>query len=783
MNQNTFPAQDTDSILKIIKLIFRNIWLIVPFVVVAVGIAYVYNRYTIPSYYVSSTLLLKEDSKNNWSSSGTRFINNDLLSQTQNLQNELMILQSFPIIEQTVKSLELEVAYYEYWDYQYYNAYKMAPFKVFIFKEHPQLIETVFDISFNPDGSYQIVVKKQDATIFSYNTNQKMGVRENLELNLKGNIGEILETPDLKLLITLNDEENLLWHEGRNFAFKLTTISGLTNQFKYSLEFNIPDKLATVIEIGLKTSSVKLGQDVINELMRVYVSSKLEEKNHLANVTIDYIEKQLEEVSTSLNFTEDNLKRFKSVNRAMNVDEQASRLSEQQLQLQNQLAELMVQKRYYDYIKEYNLSGTDENQIVTPASMGVTDQVLNRLVEELATAQSQLDILIKNNQERNPMVNRLRIQIRNLKSTISENIATAERANDMAISEMQNRLEQLDSRIIKLPATQMQLGGIQRTFNLNDAIYNYLLEKQAEAKITKASNLSDIVVIEPAHMVGSSPVSPKYMFNYFIALIMGFTLPVMILVIKMLFKTTISEQEEIEHITNATILGKVFHYNNRKEKNVFVLSPGNKIAENFRTMRTNLNFALGGGASAKTILVSSCVSGEGKTFSALNIAAAYAQIGKRTALINFDLRNSQSLIKNVDNSNGLSMFLSNEAELDEVIQKSYFKSLDVINAGPVPPNPLELMENERTNALFKFLKENYDYIIIDTPPMAQVSDAFTLIQYADLNLIIVRYNVTKKKLLRLVLGELKNKNINNVYIILNDNKLVSEQMGYGYYNK
>jgi len=783
MNQNTFPVQDTDSILKIIKLIFRNIWIIIPVVVVAVAIAYVYNRYSIPSYYVSSTVLLKVDSKNNWSNNGPRFINNDLLSQTQNLQNELKILQSFPIIEQTVKNLELEVAYYEYLDYQYYNSYKKAPFKVFVFKEHPQLIEIMFDIIFNADGSYQILVKKQDAAIYSYNTNQKIGVKEKLEINLKGNIGEILETPDLKLLITLNDEENLLWHEGRSFAFKLTTIRTLTNQFKYGLEFNIPDKSATIIEIGMKTSSVKLSQDVINELMQVYVSSKLEEKNHLANVTIDYIEKQLEEVTSSLSFTEDNLKRFKSVNRAMNVDEQASRLSEQQLELQNQLAVFMVQKRYYDYIKGYNLSGTDENQIVTPASMGVTDLVLNRLVEELATAQSQLDILIKNNQERNPMVNRLRIQIRNLKSTISENIATAERANDMAISEMQNRLEQLDSRISRLPATQMQLGGIERTFNLTESIYNYLLEKQAEAKITKASNLSDIVVIEPAHMIGYSPVSPNKKVNYLIALFLGFGIPISILLLKMNFKTTITEQEDIERITNAPVLGKVFHNKNSKEQNVFLSARHTIISENFRTIRTNLNFALGGGHSSKTILVSSCVSGEGKTFNALNIAAAYAQIGKRTILINFDLRNPSSVIKDADNSTGLSLFLSGETELERVIQKSNFKSLDLINSGPVPPNPLELMESEKTANLLEFLKKNYDYIIIDTPPMAQVSDALTLIQHADLNLIIVRYNVTKKKLLRLVLGELKTKNINNVNIILNDNKLVSEQMGYGYNNK
>jgi tyrosine-protein kinase Etk/Wzc len=475
---------------------------------------------------VSSTLLIKEDSRNSGNNYGPNFINNDLLAGTQNLQNELQILQSFPIIEQTVKNLDLEVAYYEYWDYQYYNAYKTAPFKVFVFKEHAQLIETVFDIIFNSDGSYQIVIKKQDATVYNYETGQKIDVREKLEISLKGNIGEILETPDLKLLVTLNDTENLLWHEGRNFAFKLTTIWGLTNQFKYGLEFNIPDKLATMIQIGYTTSSVKLGQDVINELMRVYVSSKMEEKNHLANITIDYIEKQLEEVTSSLTFTEDNLKRFKSSNRAMNVDEQASRLSQQQLELQNELAALMVQKRYYDYINDYNLGNSDESQIVTPASMGVTDPVLNNLVGELATAQSQLDVLIKNNQERNPMVNRLRIQIRNLKSTISENIATAERANEMAISDMQNRLVQLDNRIGKLPATQMQLGGIERSFNLTEAIYNYLLEKQAEAKITKASNLSDIVIIEPAHLVGTSPVSPNKKVNYLMALLIGFGLPI-----------------------------------------------------------------------------------------------------------------------------------------------------------------------------------------------------------------------------------------------------------------
>lgn len=782
MSHNSFSEQSNITIHKIIKSLIKNIWIIIPSVLLALGIAYVFNRFTIPTYYVSSTLLLKEDIQNYKSSSGPSFINNDLLNTTQNLQNELTILKSFPLIEQTVKNLDLEVSYFEYIDYIKYNAYNWTPFKVVIFKDHPQLVGTTFDISFNSDGSYIIKVENQDATIFDYNTNQKLGVKENLELSLKGNIGEILETSDLKLLVTLTDEDSLLMHETRNFAFKLETVWGLTNYFKNTINFKIPDLSATVIEIGMETSSVKLGQDVINELMRVYTESKLEEKNHLANVTIDYIDKQLDEVSSSLNSTEDNLKNFKSVNRAMDVDEQASRLSEQQLELQNQLAELEVKKRYYDYIKGYNSNNSEETQIIAPASMGVEDPLLNKLIEELTSAQSQLDILIKNNQERNPMVNRLNIQIANLKNTITENISTAERTNELAISQMQDRLDRLDNTIRKLPETQMKLEGVKRTYNLNEAVYNYLLEKQAEAKITKASNMSDIIIIEPAHKVGLSPVSPNKMANFLIALVMGFGTPIAVLLLKMSFKTTITEQEDIERITNAPVLGKVFHYKNQKEKNVFLSKKHTIIAENYRTLRTNLNFAMSN-KSPKTILVSSCVSGEGKTFNSLNIAAAFAQTGKKTILVNFDLRNSQSMLKNVENSNGLSLFLSGESSLEKTIQKSQMNNLYLIDSGPVPPNPLELMENEIAANLFEYLNDNFDCIIIDTPPMAQVSDAFSIIQYSDLILMVVRFNQTKKKILKMVLGELKIKKINNVSIILNDNKLASEQMGYGYYKK
>jgi len=782
MDQQKFSEQNNLNIQNIFNLFLRNIWIIVACIILALGIAYAYNWYSIPTFKVSATLLLKDKSGNNSSSGESRYINSELLSRSQNIQNELEIIKSFPNIAQTVRNLNLEVSYYEYKNYQYYNAYNESPFKVFIFKEHPQLVGPVFDIILNSDGSYVLKVEKQDAMVYNYNTGQKIGERKDLELDIKGNVGQVVKTDDFKFLITINENDSLLSNDNRLFAFKLSTIKQLVSRYERNIEFNIPDRLGTFIEISMETNSVQLGEDIINELIKVYSESNLEKKNHLANMTLEYIDEQLDEVSASLNLTENSLQKFMSQNKLMNVDEQSTRLAQQRLDLQNQLAELMTQKRYYDYIKEYNSDNSDDTQIVPPSAMGVQDPLLNNLIEELSTAQTQKDNLIQNNQQRNPIVNRLDIQIKNLKNTVSENIAAAARSNEISINEMQSRIERIEREMSELPETQMQMGGIQRNYNLNNSIYNYLLEKQAEAKITKASNLPDNVVIEPAHLASLSPVSPKKMLNYLIALFLGFTLPVSILLLKTIFKTTIATQEDIENITNATILGKVFHYSSRKEKNVFVSSPNDKTAETFRTLRTNLNFAMNG-SSHKTILVTSCLSGEGKSFNSLNIASSYAQMGKKTILLDFDLRNSHSIIKNMDKTRGLSLFLNEEVDLNEIIQKTEFKNLDFIHSGPVPPNPLDLMEKEIVATLFDFLKKNYEYIILDSPPLAQVSDALALIGYSNLNLIVTRYNVTKKKLLRLVLSELKNKNINNVNIVLNDNKLVSEQMGYGYYKK
>jgi capsular exopolysaccharide synthesis family protein len=414
-----------------------------------------------------------------------------------------------------------------------------------------------------------------------------------------------------------------------------------------------------------------------------------------------------------------------------------------------------------------------------PASLGIPDPLLNSLMSELIAAQAQRSNLINSNQEKNPLVHKLGIQIDNIKKTISENISAAGRTTSISIDEMNKRIKKTENEISRLPATQRQLGNIERKYRLNDAIYNYLLEKRAEAKITKASNLPDDIIIEPAKMVGLGPISPKKGINYLIAFILGMAVPFGYLMIRSALNNKVETQDDIEQLTDVPVLGKILH-NKYKTSNVMLEFPKSNIAESYRALRTNLDFYVRGGQK-KVILVTSSMEGEGKSFIALNIAMSYAQLGRRTILLDFDMRKRKIFFDEKEEpKEGLSSYLINNANLGDIIIKSPHEKLDYILSGVIPPNPTELMALNRTEKLITQLKNDYDYIVMDTTPLAQVTDAYLLINHAEVKVMVARYNYTIKKVFSLVMRDLKQKNIDNVCIVLNDNRYNRDQYGYGY---
>lgn len=775
--------QEDNDIKKAVELFLRNYKLFIASLIIALGFA-VYKNYTsIPMYKISSSVLIKENTKQSGSPNMNDYLNSSLFGTNLNFQNELWVLQSTPVIQKTVKNINLSVSYFRKTDFNYLDAYNKAPFQILFSPNHIQPLNVRFEITFNKSGTFLIKAESKNVNFYNYSTEEYKYQEENWSFQKSGAPGKLIETRDLAFIVKLDSTRLISPEEESVYSFEFRDQNSIARSFKERFQFEVIDQKATVIEITFVSESVNKGKDIVNELMKVYSDQNLERKNHIASITIDYIEKQLGEISDSLSMTENNLQQFRSANQILNVAEQASGISSQYVILQNQRAELVTRKRYYDYVADYLDKNDDFSQMINPSSMGIPDQILTNLMTELISAQAQRSNLIDNKQEKSPLVNKLNIKIENIKKSIADNISGVRQTTDISLDEMNKRIAKIQSQISQMPKTELQLGGFERKYRLNDAIYNYLLEKRAEAKITQASNLPDDIIIEPAMQVGGGPVSPNTTKNYIMAFILGIGIPFSYLIARKALNNKIESQESIERITNVPVLGKILH-NYKKSGNVVYEYPKSPIAESYRVLRTNLDFSMKGG-SHKVIMMTSCIAGEGKSFNALNVAMSYAQLGRKTLLINFDLRKHSSYFSKQDESTlGLSSYLINKVSLKEIILKSPDEKLDYINSGPIPPNPAELIALDETKKMIMELKEHYDYIIIDTPPLAQVTDGFLLMETADLKVIVVRYNYSKKKIVSMVLKDLKHKNINDVCLVLNDNRIKSDQYGYGYgYNK
>lgn len=772
--------QEDNDIKKAAELFMRNYRLFIVCIIIALGLATYVNYSSVPKYKISSSVLIKENDKQTISRPDVGdYLNSSLLGTNLNFQNELWVLQSSPVIEKTVKNINLSVTYLRRTNFSNLDIYGKAPFQILFSPNHVQPLNVRFDIVFNKSGTFQIKAESENVRFYNYITEEYKYEKEDWNFQTTGVPGKLIETKDLAFILKIDSSKTIALGEESVFSFMFKDQKSLARNYKERFQFDVIDPKATVIEITFVSESVKKGIDIVNELMKVYSDQNLARKNHIASITIDYIEKQLGEISDSLSMTESSLQQFRSANQILNVTEQATGISSQYVILQNQRAELVTRKRYYDYVAGYMAQNEDFSNMINPASMGIPDQILTNLMTELISAQSQRSNLIDNKQGKSPLVSKLNIKIDNIKKSIADNISAVRQTTDISIDEMNKRIAKVQAQISQMPKTEQQLGGIERKYKLNDAIYNYLLEKRAEAKITQASNLPDDIIIEPAMMVGSGPVSPNTSKNYIMAFFLGVALPFTYLIARKTLNNKIESQESIERLTNVPVLGKILH-SYKKTNNVVFEYPKSPIAESYRVLRTNFDFSIKGG-SHKVIMITSCIAGEGKSFNALNVAMSYAQLGRKTILINFDLRKHAVYFNSLEqNSLGLSSYLINKADIKEIVLKSPDEKLDYIDSGPIPPNPAELIALEKTKLMIDQLKGLYDYIIIDTPPLAQVTDGFLLMEYADLKAIVVRYNYSKKKIVAMVLKDLKHKNIENVCLVLNDNRIRSDQYGYGY---
>jgi len=728
---------------------------------ISLSIAYGINRWSEKIYTVSASLLIADEQFGGDMSQAERFIpGSDIFSSRQNLRNEIGILKSFSLNYEVMKELP------EFWitymgvgrrGIAESRQYKSGPFKVFFDSLEYQAKGRRIVIKILSDNEYNIIIGDTIKKTMKFGEHYSDGYND--------------------FYIVKHIEFRYDEDESNKYYFWFNSLEGLANQYRGKLSVSPIEEEASLITLSTSGSSYQQEADYINKLMNKYIDRGLELKNETAENTIEFINEQIGFISDSLMIAESNLESFRLNNELIDLSSEASLLQSRIERYENEKYTIEFEKQYYEYLLEYINSRDESGEIVSPSLVGITDPILSRLVSELAELQQQKKQVSFSLRDDLPAVNLIEAQIADARKILKENVENSLRNATKLLDDANARIVRVEAEIQKLPGTERQLINIQRKFDLNNTIYNYLLEKRAEAGIAKASNVSDNRIIDRAEAFNSSRIKPKERQNYIMALIFGLLIPAGLLVIFDLLNNKIIDRRDIEKTTDVPILGFVGHSDSKSEIPV-VENPGSTLAESFRSIRTRLKYFPVEGTS-RVITITSTVSGEGKTFISINIGAIIAMLGKKVLIVSLDLRKPKlHKILEIGNSTGLTSYLIGEISYKEIIFETKIENLYFTPSGSVPPNPAELIESERMKEFFSEARKEYDYIVIDTPPVAIVTDTLLLAPYVDINLFVVRQRYSSINTIDLINDVNKQGELKNMATLINDISL-SGYYGYG----
>ena len=741
-------------------------------------LGFLINRYTVPEYSVSSTLLIRDDSNTQLGAENI-LEGLELFSGKKNLKNEIVILKSYSVTEQIVKELNLGISYFKKGFIISNELFKNSPFIVSIDSTKLQVTGAKYEVDFINSESFKLKLKANDK--YAYNViNQKFDKSKPVDINFEKeyNFGDTISSPLFTFSINKTSFFDLkkIRRENKKFSFKLHPKRQFAQKLIKEININPINKETSILKLSIKGSNPKKNIEILDKLTDIYIRSGLNEKNIMAVNTINFIDNQLSIIEDSLSFIENQLEKFRLENPNLEIVDKEFGTYFQKQKLDNSLSEQSVNIKYYKSLLNYLKDESNINSIVSPTSMGISNPELNSLINQLLLLYSNKGELEITTTDKNPSYQAVLAQIEHTKQTIIENIKNLISSAAIYENDLKNRINQFNSKINKLPEAEKKYIILKRKYQYNEQTAIYLQQKRYEASLAKAGTESDHKVIDAARLDSQKPIKPKKTLTYFLMLIIAFFVPISIISIKRFFSDTINTKSDIKNNSSVPIIGLIGH----SDKSTSLVVPNSTksiITESFRSLRTNIQY-IAADKAKKIISVTSSIGGEGKTFVTMNLASIFALSNHKTILIGGDLRKPKlhNSFK-VDKNQGLSNYLINKSNLEDIINKTNIKTLDVIASGPIPPNPAELLDSPKMNELLTILNEKYDYVIIDTPPIGLVTDGVILMQYADANLYIVRHNYSKIKSLSVVNNIFKNKNISNLNIVIND---YTQNEGYGY---
>ncbi|WP_368106157.1 GumC family protein [Bacteroides xylanisolvens] len=770
--ENNINEQDEEKV-NYQELLFRYIihwpWFMVSVLICLIG-AWGYLYFQTPVYQVSASIMIKDDKKGG--NSGSADLENlglgGVITSTQSIDNEIEVLRSKTILKEVVNNLELYITYYDKDKFPKQEMYKTSPVVVNLTAQEADKLPgaVLIDMQLSPDGVLDVNLK---VGLNEYNKRL-----DKLPAVFPTNVGTFGFTlRDSLLNGQIEGQEDV-----RHIGVVVSQPFEVAKAYQWALTIASTSKTASVATVSLVNINTQRGQDFINKLMEMYNRNTNNDKNEVAEKTREFINERIKIINEELGNTEEKLETFKRNAGLTDISSDAQLAVSGNAEYEKKRVENGTQINLVRDLTKYINDPLNEYEVL-PSNIGLTDNGLTTQLERYNELVIERKRLLRTSTENNPMIINLDMSIRAMKANVKTAIDGTLQGLLIVKADLDREANRFSRRISDAPGQERQYVSIARQQEIKAGLYLMLLQKREENAITLAATANNAKIIDEP--VSDGLVSPKPKMIYMIALVLGLGLPVGIIYLINLTKFKIEGRGDVEKLTRLPIIGDI-PLTEEKNGSIAVFENQNTLmSETFRNVRTNLQFMLKKGQ--KVILVTSTVSGEGKSFISANLAISLSLLGKKVVIVGLDIRKpGLNKVFNISRKEqGITQYLSNpERNLMDLVQASDIsKSLYIIPGGTVPPNPTELLARDGLDKAIETLKKNFDYVILDTAPIGMVTDTLLVGRVADLSVYVCRADYTRKVEYSLI-NELANNNkLPNLCTVING--LDFQKKKYGYY--
>ncbi len=777
---NERQCETEDEKIDIQQLLFKYIihwpWFVGAVLVCLIG-AWIYLRMATPVYNISATVLIKDDKKggNTGSMVGLEELGlSGLISSSQNIDNELEVLRSKTLVKEVINLLNLYVSYTDEDGFPSKNMYKTSPVLVSLTPQEAEKLTDpmVVEMALYGEGGLEVNVTVGDKEY------QKHFEKLPAVFPMDEGTLAFFQSPDSLSLKkdTMEASSNI-----RHITAKIKSPMKVARAYCENLKIEPTSKTTSVAVISLKNSSLQRGQDFINQLLEMYNRNTNNDKNEIAQKTAEFIDERINIISKELGSTEANLENFKRNAGITDLTSEAQIALTGNAEYEKKRVENRTQISLIEDLRKY-IRGNEYE--VLPGNIGLQDPGLVATIERYNEMLVERKRLLRTSTENNPTIINLDTSIRAMKSNVQATLDGSLKGLLITKADLEREASRFSRRISDAPGQERQFVSIARQQEIKAGLYLMLLQKREENAIALAATANNAKIIDEA-IADDIPVSPKRRMIYLIALVLGVGIPVGIIYLIGLTKFKLEGRADVEKLTTVPIVGDIPLTDEKNEKDGSIAvfeNQNNLMSETFRNIRTNLQFMLQN--DKKVILVTSTVSGEGKSFISANLAISLSLLGKKVVIVGLDIRKPglNKVFRLSTKEKGITLYLANpETDLMSLVQPSDInQNLYILPGGTVPPNPTELLARDGLDKAIEILKKSFDYVVLDTAPVGMVTDTLLIGRVADLSVYVCRADYTHKVEYTLINELAEEKKLPNLCTVINGVDLKRRKYGYYY---